>query len=69
VPHSAEKIRRVRELAPDHDIEVDGGIDATTAATAVEAGANLLVAGSSVFGFADGVAAGISALREAADRA
>jgi len=38
VPHSAEKIRRVRELAPDHDIEVDGGIDATTAATAVEAG-------------------------------
>jgi ribulose-phosphate 3-epimerase len=69
VPHSAEKIRRVRELAPDHDIEVDGGIDERTARAAVEAGANLLVAGSSVFGFADGVAAGISALREAADRA
>jgi ribulose-phosphate 3-epimerase len=69
VPHSAEKIRRVRGLAPDHDVEVDGGIDASTARLAVEAGANLLVAGSSVFGFDGGVAAGIGALREAADRA
>ena len=69
VPHATEKIRRVRELAPDHDIEVDGGIDADTARTAVAAGANLLVAGSSVYGFEGGVAAGIEALREAADRA
>jgi ribulose-phosphate 3-epimerase len=68
VPGSPEKIRRVRELAPDHDIEVDGGIDAETARAAVEAGANLLVAGSSVFGHEGGIAAGISALREAADR-
>ncbi len=69
VPGSPEKIRRVRELAPDHDLEVDGGIDAETARLAVDAGANLLVAGSSVFGFKGGVAAGIRALREAADRA
>ena len=68
VPGSPEKIRRVREVAPDHDLEVDGGIDAETARLAVEAGANLLVAGSSVYGFKDGVAAGIAALREAADR-
>ena len=69
VPHSPEKIRRVRELAPDHDVEVDGGIDRETARLAVEAGANLLVAGSSVYGHKSGVAAGIAALREAADRA
>jgi ribulose-phosphate 3-epimerase len=69
VPGSPDKIRRVRELAPDHDLEVDGGIDAATAELAVAAGANLLVAGSSVYGFRGGVAAGIAALREAADRA
>ena len=69
VPGSPDKIRRLRELAPDHDLEVDGGIDADTARLVVEAGANLLVAGSSVYGFKGGVAAGIAALREAADRA
>jgi ribulose-phosphate 3-epimerase len=68
VPHSADKILRVRELAPDHDIEVDGGIDTTTARIAAEAGANLLVAGSSVYGFEAGVAAAIEALREGLDR-
>ena len=68
VPGSPEKIRRVRELAPDHDLEVDGGIDAETARQAVEAGANLLVAGSSVFGHEGGAAAGIREIREAVDR-
>ena len=34
-------------------LEVDGGIDGTTAALAIEAGANVLVAGSAVFGSAD----------------
>jgi ribulose-phosphate 3-epimerase len=59
------KIARLRELAPDVDIEVDGGIDAQTAPLAVAAGASLLVAGSSVFGHPEGVAAGIQALRDA----
>jgi ribulose-phosphate 3-epimerase len=68
VPGSPEKILRVRDLAPDHDVEVDGGIDAETTRLAVQAGANLLVAGSSVYGFEGGVAAGIAALREAVDR-
>lgn len=67
IPHSPAKIRRVRELAPDLDIEVDGGIDARTAPLVVRAGASLLVAGSSVYGHPDGVAAGIRALRDAAD--
>jgi ribulose-phosphate 3-epimerase len=60
---SPDKIRRVRDLAPDLDVEVDGGIDERTAPLVVEAGATLLVAGSSVFDHPGGVAAGIRALR------
>jgi ribulose-phosphate 3-epimerase len=65
IPSSPDKIRRVCELAPGVEIEVDGGIDAHTAPEAVAAGATLLVAGSSVYGHPGGVAAGIKALREA----
>ena len=61
------KIRRVRQMIerikPACDLEVDGGIDAETAREAVEAGANVLVAGSSVFGDSEGVAAGVKSLR------
>jgi len=61
------KIRRVRQMIerikPDCDLEVDGGIDPVTAREAVEAGANVLVAGSSVFGDSEGVAVGIKSLR------
>jgi ribulose-phosphate 3-epimerase len=61
------KIRRVRQMIerikPACDLEVDGGIDAETAREAVEAGANVLVAGSSVFGDREGVAAGVKSLR------
>ena len=65
IPHSPDKIRRVAELAPGVEIEVDGGIDAATASLAVEAGASILVAGNAVFGFKGGVAAGIKAIRDA----
>jgi len=64
-PSSPAKSRRVRELAPDLDIEVDGGVDATTCRIVTEAGANVLVAGSFVFAHADGPAAGVRALRDA----
>jgi ribulose-phosphate 3-epimerase len=47
------------------DIEVDGGIDVTTAPIAVRAGANVLVAGSAIFGAANPLDAA-HALREAA---
>jgi len=65
IPHSPEKIRRLRVLSHDVEIEVDGGIDARTAPLVVKAGATVLVAGSSVFGHKDGVAAGIKAIRQA----
>jgi ribulose-phosphate 3-epimerase len=64
IPTSPDKVRRVRELG-EFEIEVDGGIDAETAALVVPAGATLLVAGNSVFGFKQGVAAGIKAIRNA----
>jgi ribulose-phosphate 3-epimerase len=67
IPHSPEKIRRVRALSPDFEIEVDGGIDARTAPLVVAAGATVLVAGNSVYGHKAGVAAGIKAIREALD--
>jgi ribulose-phosphate 3-epimerase len=61
------KIRRVRQMIdrikPECALEVDGGIDATTAPLAVEAGANVLVAGSAIFGEGDGVAAAMKRLR------
>ena len=63
IVHSPEKIKRLRAMAPDVEIEVDGGIDAQTAPLVVKAGATVLVAGSSVFGFKTGIEAGIRALR------
>ena len=62
------KIRTIRaeieRRGLECDIEVDGGIDAVTAALVKDAGANVLVAGSSVFGKPDRAAA-IEALRNA----
>jgi ribulose-phosphate 3-epimerase len=51
------KIARVRELAPDAAIEVDGGIDPETVGPVAETGATLFVAGSAIFGAADPAAA------------
>ena len=65
IPHSPEKIRRLRAISPDVEIEVDGGIDASTAPLVVKAGATVLVAGSAVFGHKQGIAAGIAAIRKA----
>ena len=67
IPHSPDKIRRLRVIAPEVEIEVDGGIDAQTAPLVVKAGATVLVAGSAVFGFKGGVAAGIAAIRKAVE--
>jgi ribulose-phosphate 3-epimerase len=58
IPTSPGKVERLAALAPDGcAIEIDGGIDSGTAPAAVDAGANLLVAGSAVFGDPDPAAA------------
>ena len=60
------KIRQVKELAdsvnPDLEIEVDGGVNEETAKLVIEAGANVLVAGSAIFNKEDREAA-IASLR------
>lgn len=66
------KIRRVRQMIdrikPECDLEVDGGVDATSAPLVIDAGANVLVAGSSIFGSGEGVAAAMKRLRAPRDR-
>ena len=63
------KIERLRAMISQHgarcDLEVDGGIHTGTAAQVVRAGANVLVAGSAIYGDSDGVAAAIARLRAA----
>ena len=50
-----EKIRRVKKMIGDRpiEIEIDGGVNAKTAKSCIEAGANVLVAGSAVFSTPD----------------
>ena len=50
IPFTLDKIRKLREMAPDIDIEVDGGVNKDNVAELVKAGANVLVAGTAVFG-------------------
>ena len=70
IPSTVPKIERLRAMITQHhaacDLEVDGGVHSETAPLVVKAGANVLVAGSSVYGDPGGVAAGISRLRAAA---
>ena len=49
IPEMLPKIKELRNLAPEIDIQVDGGINDKTGKLAVQAGANILVAGSYIF--------------------
>jgi len=66
------KIRRLRDMLDDRGlhipIAVDGGVDPTTAPLVVEAGATVLVAGSSVYNRQASVADNIAALRASVAR-
>ena len=72
IPESYDKVRRVRALLDARhsaaNIEVDGGVDMSNAAALVDAGADILVAGASIFGAGDAARA-TTALRSAATRA
>jgi ribulose-phosphate 3-epimerase len=54
---SPDKVERLRPLVGDAPIEIDGGVDTTTAGPMAAAGAHLFVAGSAVFGAPDPAAA------------
>ena len=49
MPEVLPRIKQLRKLKPDIDIEVDGGINTETIKQAAEAGANVFVAGSFIF--------------------
>jgi ribulose-phosphate 3-epimerase len=68
IPSSSGKIRRIRDLLEaagrtEVPVQVDGGVDPTTAPVVTEAGANVLVAGSAVYGHPQGAGEGVRALR------
>jgi len=68
IPETLSKIRQVRnaiqERGLDCEVEVDGGINNQTARLVVEAGADVLVAGSAVFDSNEGISAAIQELLE-----
>ncbi|HZI59883.1 MAG TPA: ribulose-phosphate 3-epimerase, partial [Pyrinomonadaceae bacterium] len=57
IPHSIDKVKRLRQLINERQlnvrIEIDGGIDRTNIETVVAAGAEIIVAGSAIFGTPD----------------
>jgi ribulose-phosphate 3-epimerase len=69
IPETLPKITRLRQVIDQRglhcDIEVDGGIHEATAPLVVQAGANLLVAGSAVYNEHESVAEAIARLRNA----
>jgi ribulose-phosphate 3-epimerase len=71
LPESPARIRRLHELIGRHnprcELEVDGGVDLETAPRALQAGANVLVVGTGIFGFKEGPAEAICRLRALAD--
>ncbi len=64
--HKVEHIRReVQRQGLDTEVEVDGGVDATNAKACVDAGADVLVAGTAVFRHPGGPKGGVEALQQA----
>lgn len=55
----------IEQMKPDCELGVDGGIDDATAPLVVAAGANVLVAGPSIFATSQGVGAAMESLRAA----
>jgi ribulose-phosphate 3-epimerase len=69
IPGSTKKIARLRQMldqiGSEADLEVDGGIKETNLAEVAQAGANLLVAGSAIFGGPRSICDNFAALRTA----
>jgi ribulose-phosphate 3-epimerase len=66
IPRMLHKVAQVRAAIESQgletEVEVDGGVDASNARACVDAGADVLVAGTAVFGHAGGPQAGVAAL-------
>ena len=73
IHNSLDKLRRMRQridaLGANVELEVDGGVNQATAASVVEAGAGVLVAGSAVFNGSESVQQAMDRLRGIVDSA
>ena len=67
MPDMMPKVQALRSKYPNLNIEVDGGLSEKTIDTAADAGANVIVAGSAVFGAKDPAHA-IKVLRDAVEK-
>lgn len=69
IPATMSKIARLRAMVNDRqsnvDIEVDGGINLETAPYAIQAGANVLIVGTAVFGHPHGITTGVRQIQAA----
>ena len=69
IPETLPRIANLRKLLDDRglhaELEVDGGINADNAPAVVKAGANVLVAGNSIFRAPEGISGAMQRLREA----
>jgi ribulose-phosphate 3-epimerase len=69
IPETLPRIEQMRKMIdnrkPSIELEVDGGINAENAPEIVEAGADVLVAGNSIFRAEDGISGAMQRLREA----
>jgi ribulose-phosphate 3-epimerase len=69
IPETLPRIEQMRTMIdnrkPGIELEVDGGINAENAPDIVAAGADVLVAGNSIFGAEDGISGAMQRLREA----
>ena len=69
IPRTLRKVEQVRHEVErqglDTEVEVDGGVDASNAKACVDAGADVLVAGTAVFRHAGGSKGGVAALQQA----
>ena len=67
IPHTLHKVeqlrREIERQGLSTEVEVDGGVDASNAKACVDAGADVLVAGTAVFKHPGGPEAGVAALR------
>jgi len=67
IPETLHKISAIRgkldQINPDASIAVDGGISVSTLPQVIEAGANIFIAGNSIFKHPDGIQTGIQSLR------
>ncbi len=72
LPETLPKTRQLRQMIAASgraiDLEIDGGVNVETAAVCVEAGVNVLIAGSAVFNAKFSVAQGMDMLRHAISR-